>query len=439
MSQTVIGLADALMVAHLGPTSLAATAMGALDSYLVLLLPMGTTFIVGSFASQLQGRGDLVGARRFGLYGLCFALVTALVGLGLIPLLEVLFETFSTESGHWWGVLDYEPQMRGLLTSYLGIRMLGVGPAVGLEALASYYGGLGRTRTPMIANVVLMCLNVALNYALIDGHFGAPALGVDGAAYASVIATTLAFLGLFAQFAREGGWPGFVWRELLRTLRFGLPSGLNWFLEFVAFAYFANVVVVGLGTIEIAALNAVLQINSASFMPAFGIASAGAILVGQAIGRGAKDEVAGLVRLTLLVAASWQAIALAFYLLAPSLLFSPFAPEPSTRAAMMEIGVRMLMLSAGWQLFDSVATVIAEALRAAGDTVWPLWIRILIAWLIFVPGSALTVTHDAPVPGDVIAVFWLVLYLALLALSLWLRYRTGAWRALELVEPAVDE
>src|SRR4029078_2517358 len=101
-------------------------------------------------------------------------------------------------------------------------------------------------------------------------------------------------------------------------------------------------------------------------------------------------------------------------------------------------GVRMLRMSAIWQLFDSTATVLGEALRAAGDTVWPLWVRIAIAWIVFVPGTTLTVSRDGAWPGAIVAMGWLALYLGLLALALWWRYRSGAWRSLVLVEPKVE-
>lgn len=443
-TQTVVGLADALMVAHLGPTALAATTTGALNSFLVLLLPLGTSFIVGSFASQLAGKGDLVGARRFALYGLVLAVLTELAGLALIPFLGSMFDGLAVREGNPLGLLSYEPEMQAQMVGYLGYRLLSVGPALGLEALASYYGGLGQTRVPMIANLVAMASNVGLNYLLIDGHFGAPRLGVDGAAIASSVSSSAAFLGLLVYFVRQGTWPSFVATEFRRTLRFGLPSGFNWFLEFLAFAYFANVVIARLGTTQLAALNAVMQINSVSFMPAFGIASAGAILVGQAIGKNERDRVPSLVRLTFQVTACWQALVGVSYVLFPSAIFSPFAAEPSSRAALMEIGVRMVAFSAAWQLFDSAAGVLSEALRAAGDTLWPLLVRIAIAWLIFVPGTSFTVVEGAqlfgvPIAGDVIAVFWLVVYLGCLALALYLRFRSGRWRTLELLEPSVDE
>jgi len=155
-----------------------------------------------------------------------------------------------------------------------------------MEALANYYGGLGNTRLPMRASVVAMVLNVAGNWLLIDGHLGAPAMGVRGAALASALSTGVAFLGLLAVFLLErrpadGRWPRLRAAEFLRMLRFGVPSGLNWFFEFAAFMFFVNVVVAGLGTTALASLMAVVQLNSVAFMPAFALASAAAILVGQ--------------------------------------------------------------------------------------------------------------------------------------------------------------
>ncbi len=243
----------------------------------------------------------------------------------------------------------------------------------------------------MRASVAAMVLNVAGNWLLIDGRLGAPALGVRGAALASAISTTLAFLGLLAVFLREGRRGGGSGRlrggELLRVVRYGVPSGLNWFLEFLAFAFFTNVVVAGLGTTSLAALMAVIQVNSVAFMPAFGVASAGAILVGQAIGAGAKDRVPGLVGLAFAVAGAWQALVGLVYLVVPDLVLAAFAQDPGSAQELLAAGRRMLLLSVGWQLFDAAASVLAEALRAAGDTTFTLWARVVIAWAVFAPGQ----------------------------------------------------
>jgi MATE family multidrug resistance protein len=427
-AQVVVGVSDAVMVAHLGATALAATTTGAMNVFSLLILPMGVVFIVSSFASQLFGMGDAAGARRYAWYGLGVAAVTQLAAVAALPAVGPLL-----------GLLDLAPEVCALMTDYLVIRLWSGGAAIGLEALGNYYGGLGDTRRPMLAQVAAMVLNVAGNWLLIDGHLGLPALGVAGAALASSVATVLAFFGLLAGFWLEGrrlplGRAPLRLGELRRMLRFGLPSGFNWFFEFFAFNFFVTVIVAGLGTTTLAALMAVFQVNSVAFMPSFGMASAGAILVGQAIGAGRKDEVPGLVWLTFRVCAAWQVVVGLVYLAIPGLVFAPFAVDPVSGPALQELGRRMLVLSTGWLLFDAAAAVLGEALRAAGDTAYTLWARLLIAWGLFVPGAWISVRVFGG--GDVVAVGWLVVYLAALALALWLRFRSGAWRRLTLVEPA---
>jgi MATE family multidrug resistance protein len=424
-TQVVVGLADALMVAHLGEAALAAVTTGALNVTLVFILPMGTVFIVSSFASQYFGSGDAVGARRYAFYGLALAGFAQVLCLACLPVLPSLL-----------GLFEYAPEVREGVRLYLEVRLPSGLFAVGFEALANYYGGLGNTRLPMVGSVVAMVLNVAGNWLLIDGHLGFPALGIVGAAWASVLSSGIAFLGLLVFFLREGPGPMLPrlhGHEFLRTLRVGLPSGLNWSLEFLAYNFFVNVVVAGLGTTSLAALMAVMQINSVAFMPSFAMASAGAIVVGQAIGADARDEVPHAVRLTFLLAGGWQSAMGLLYLLAPEWAFSPFASGAAS-GALLVTGARMLQLSAAWQLFDAAATTLAEALRAAGDTTFTLWARLALAWLVFVPGAWFSVRRFGA--GEVAAMLWLVVYIGGLALVLFLRFRGGAWRRFSLVEPS---
>ncbi|MCI0573670.1 MAG: MATE family efflux transporter [Myxococcaceae bacterium] len=428
-TQVIIGLGDALMVAHLGESGLAATSAGAFNTYVFLILPMGVVFIVSSFASQLFGAGDHAGARRYGFYGLGVALLTQVLCLALLPAVPALL-----------GLLEYDAEVHRLMSRYIVLRLLSGGAAIGIEALGNYYGGLGNTRLPMAANVLAMALDLVGNYALIGGHLGAPAMGVDGAALSSTLSTFLVFALFAGVFLAEGRRLGRVVprlhvREFVRMLRFGLPSGFNWFFEFFAFNFFVNVVLGGLGTTALAAFMAVLQLNSVAFQPAFALASAGAILVGQSIGGGRKDEVPHLVRLTFGASAFWQVLVGLAYVLVPGLLLEPFTTGGPGARAFVEVGTRMLLLTTAWQLLDAAATTLAEALRAAGDTAFTLWARVFIAWALFVPGSYVSVRHLGW--GDVGAVSWVVLYLGLLAAALFVRFRNGRWRDIELVEQPV--
>lgn len=430
-AQAVVGFCDALMVAPLGEDALAAATAGSFNTLSVTLLPIGIVLIVQSYVAQLWGRGDSAGVRRYGWYGLLLAAFSGIAVLVAIPLVGPTVDR-----------LQYTLNVRTQMIDYIAIRFTSVVPIVGIEALGNWYAGIGNTRYGMIANLAVMVLNVFLNWLLIEGHWGAPALGVSGAAIASVLASWLGFAILFVLFwTRTGFVVTEVTRlrsaEFLRMLRFGVPNGLNWFFEFAAFTMFINVIVAGLGTIPTAAMLAVMQVNAVSFMPAFGVASAGAILTGQAIGANRKDAVGSILRSTLVTAGTWQVSVGFVYLAAPAAIMSLFAPRgyADQLPAIVQVGALLLAISAAWQLFDAIGICVTEALRAAGDTSFCLWARLLVAWFLFVPASFVAVNiFDGGPPAAMTAV---VGYLGVLALVLYLRFRSGVWRSIELTEDPI--
>jgi len=433
-AQAAIGFADAAMIAHLGEDALAATTTGALNSFGLMILPMGIVFIVQSFAAQLAGQRDLGGARRFAWYGLLLAGLSQIVAIAAIPLVGLAISQ-----------LHYTPAVQALLTAYVSIRLLGIGAAVATEALGNWYGGLGDTRLSLLANVTAMIANIGLNWLLIYGHWGLPALGVEGAAIASVIATWLGLAVVAVVFAR-GYMPGAVhpaavpgigalrWPEFTRMLRFGLPNGLNWFLEFSAFLVFINLIFADLGTLAVAALMAVMQVNSIAFMPAFGLSSAGAILVGQAIGAGQPDLVPAIVRRTGLVAAAWQGMVGALYFLFPVPIMALFARDELAASELARLGAILLAISAAWQLFDAAVMAISEALRAAGDTAWVLWARLTLAWAVWLPLSGWVVYGLEA--GPAAATACMLVYFVTLAIAVAWRFHSGAWRRIDLTGKA---
>lgn len=425
-SQSVITFADAIQTKHLGYQAIAATATGGLNVYGFVILAMGTVFILQSFVAQLTGRGDGDQAPRFAWYGIAIALLAGLVAIAAIPLIGPLLS-----------LTHYSPELQKLMTDYMAIRVTSVFAIVGVEALGAWYGGLGNTWMQMVAGLITMASAVFFNWVLIDGHLGAPAMGVNGAALASTIASFLGFgfiaLGLWR---RWGGAPrtratGLSLHELGRVMRFGLPNGLNWFLEFAAFQVFVNVVLANLGDATVAALNVVIAINSISFMPAFGLASAGAILAGQAIGRGDRAAVWPQVKVTLTCTMTWMGVIGVLYLVFPGDVLALFSSARS--GDLVAIGSSMLVISAAWQLTDAVGMTMTETLRAAGDTAWPATARLVLAWLGFTPAAFLVVLRFAG--GPIGAMLCLVGYLGLLATALAWRFRSGAWKRIELIEP----
>jgi MATE family multidrug resistance protein len=425
-SQSVITFADAFQVKHLGYQAIAATATGGLNVYGFVILAMGTVFIVQSFVAQLAGRGESDQAPRFAWYGLAIALGAAVIAAALMPLVRPVL-----------ALTHYSPEVRDQMASYMAIRMTSIGAIVGVEALGNWYGGLGNTWMQMVAGLITMASAVFLNWVLIGGHLGAPAMGVDGAAVASTVASFLGFGFLAVAFWRRwGGAPkaraqDLSLRELGRMLRFGLPNGVNWFFEFAAFQVFVNVVLANLGDAPVAALNVVIAINSISFMPAWGLASAGAILAGQAIGSGNRGAVWPQVKVTLACTMVWMGGIGVLYLVFPNAVLSLFASERS--GDLVAIGTTMLLISAAWQLADAVGITLAETLRAAGDTAWTAAARIALAWLVFTPAALLVVLRFGG--GSAGAMLCLVGYVGLIALALAWRFRSGAWKRIQLIEP----
>lgn len=426
-TQSVVGFSDALMVAPLGEDALTATTGGAINTFTLVVLPMGTVFIIQSFVAQLVGKGRGADAQRYGWYGLALAAFAGLIALLALPLV-----------GPVLGLFPHAPPVHALMTDYLLVRLTSVAAIVGTETLGNWFGGFGDTGKQMRAGILTMAVNIACNYLLIEGHLGAPAMGVTGAALASTIASWIGFGYLYLEFRRairgDAAPSRWSWAELRRVLRFGLPSGFNWFLEFGAFALFLNVAVAELGTTAFGALNVIMQVNSVAFMPAFGVATAGAILAGQSIGAGAFDAVSKVVRLALLVTMGWMGMMALWYLLLPEWVMGLFARDDAatgiTAGQLVTVGAPMLAISSAWQLFDAVSITLSETLRAAGDTAWTLAARVVLAWVVFVPASFLVVyVFDL---GTIAIMLCLVGYLAALAAAMTWRFRTGRWRSIDL-------
>jgi multidrug resistance protein, MATE family len=425
-SQTVIGFTDALLVAPLGNAALAGVTTAALNSYIAIVLPVGTVYIVQSFTAQLRGRGDLAAVHRYAWYGLGVAVAAEVVALALLPLIPYALAEAS-----------YDPEVREHIATYMSIRLLSVGPAVAIEALGNWYGGLGNTRPAMRAGVTAMLVNVLACYALIEPRFGLPGYGVAGAAWASVIGTLAGLAVIAVPFALGREAPPRPARlslrasELVRVLRFGLPNGANWFLEFASYVVFLNVMVSHLGTSVLATFNVVIHLNSVAFMPAFGLASGGAILVGEAIGRRSFAEARRFTALTLATAAVWMASMGVLYVALPGPLMQLFTPPDQDVLAFLALGAVMLRYSALWQIFDATAIVLSEALRAAGDTTWCMYVRIVIAWFVFVPGAWLFVVRWN---GGVTAVMLvMVAFIVGLALAFAARFLSGRWQEIDLI------
>jgi MATE family multidrug resistance protein len=243
---------------------------------------------------------------------------------------------------------------------------------------------------PIVWSIVLANLvNAVLNYLLIYGHAGFPALGVVGSALATTAARWLMTLMLFAlswghlrpvltPFSPEALEPV----PLFRMLRLGLPIGSQMLLEFAAFAAIA-LLMGRLGTTQVAGHQVAINLASLTFMVPLGIASAAAVLVGNAVGRNDGYSVRRSARASLLCGAVFMCFTAAVFLIFPGF----FARLYTTQASVLAIAVSLIPIAGVFQVFDGLQAVGAGVLRGLGDTRAPMIINVLGFWLFGMPVS----------------------------------------------------
>ena len=294
--------------------------------------------------------------------------------------------------------------------------------------LASFFRGLGDTRTPLIATLAANTLNAFLAYGLVFGHFGLPAWGVAGAGAATSIAeavgAALLFAALFGRRVSRAFQTGPVapdLRQIRRFLRTGAPIGGQWLLDMSAFALFTTLVA-RMGNASMAANQAMLSLLSLSFMQAVGISLAAMTLVGRYKGARDLDSAARSFRSAAKLGLVLAAGVAGLFVSAPEFLLRLYVDD----IRVLAFGRSLLALGAAFQLFDCMAIVAAGSLRGAGDTRWPFLVQTSLAWTVRLPLAWLfAVTLGGGVVGAWYAEF---VFVATLSAVLVLRFRSGAWR-----------
>ena len=379
--ETLLGIVDTLLVAGIGTAAIAGVG-GALQIMFFVLAAL-SALSVGSAILVAQA----VGARAFDrasrlarqslLWSVLLAVPLALVGLGLAdPII---------------GVFGMEPDVARIGADYLRVTMGTVVVLVLLILGGGVLRGAGDSRTPMIVTAIANVLNVGLAYGLIYGHFGLPALGAVGSAWATFAARTVALLMLLGvlwkgrngvSISGAGSWlPD--WSVARRVLGLGIPAAVEQILTTTAFLAL-TILVAHLGTDTLAAQRISMSALSFSFLPGIGFSLAATSLVGQSIGASRPREGAEMAKTATLWAVMWMsAIAVLFFVFATPIM-RLFTSEPEV----IRIGAAGLRTVALTQPFWGVGMVQSGALRGTGDTRFPLivgssgvWCAVLLAWL----------------------------------------------------------
>lgn len=424
LAQIAIQITDTVMVGWYDVTALAGLTVGVGIFHVFFLVGSGFAWAVMPMVAAAAGTDDDAQVRRVTRMGIWLSLGFGLLALPVLARPEALFLA-----------LGQEPEVARQAALYLGVAALGLAPALLIMVLKSYLSALERTRIVLVVTIAGALLNIGLNYALIFGRWGAPEMGVTGAAVASVAIQVVGVLWL----ALHAAWrtPEYQlfrnphrpdWEALARVFRLGWPIGLTNLAEVGLFAA-ASIMVGWVGTIPLAAHGIALEIASVTFMVHLGLSQAVTVRVGQAWGRRDMAEtrrVAGI-GLALSMAAAFGTIVL--FLSVPEVLVGLFlAPDDPSRPAILAAGTAFLAVAAVFQFMDATQVLTLGMLRGVHDTRIPMLIAATAYWVVGVPASyVLGFVLGLGGPG----IWWglvvgLALAAGLLSLRFWKRRTSGS-------------
>ena len=280
------GMVDTIMVGSLGTYAIAAVGLTTQPKFLGLAVFLSMNVAVSAIVARRKGAGDRESANRV----VRMALLATLV---LTALISVLFMVFA---GPIITLVGSQPDTHEYAVEYLQIIMGGMLFSTVSLVLNAAQRGAGNTRIAMVTNIISNVVNVIFNYLLIGGNFGFPALGVRGAAIATVIGTVCACaLSIASVLHRDG----FVYLRAVKgwiadrlSVRSMLNVGSSEFVEQVClrigFLLF-SMTVARLGTVELAAHQIGMNMMSMSFSIGDGFSVAAVTLIGQSLGRKRPD------------------------------------------------------------------------------------------------------------------------------------------------------
>lgn len=376
------------------------------------------------FVGQYHGAGDKAKCRATYRVALLLALVAGLISLPIIPL------------GRW--ILAASTDSTARLSdewSYFTILMAGSIAVYVQTAASAYFTGVGKTRLIFWVNLVGNVFNIALDPILIFGWWGLPALGIAGAAYATIASMMLQAIVLVLAIEREFvPFVGSASREemgkiLLRLLRFGMPYGFYMILNMLSFTIFVFVTG-GVGAMELAVSNACFTVNYLLIAPMEGFSMGASTLVAQAIGGGRTDLAWTAARRCTILGVGFVAFNSLMVVICSKPIISIFASQVGESAAdFHSLGFILLIMMAAWQVFDAADIIISGALKGAGDTKFVMTWMLVNAFVLWLPLVAVVRAWHNTMPY-----LWstMIAYVLILAIGSYIRWYRGKWRNIKL-------
>lgn len=401
-----MGIVDTIVVGPLGPAAIGAVGIGSVLFLALAIFGMGLLLGLDTLVAHAFGAGRLDECHRWLLHGITLSFIctpaltlVALAGIRTLPA---------------WGL---QPEVLALAGPYLNVTTWSLLPLLLYASFRRYLQAMGIVAPVTAALVTANAINAVAAWALVYGHFGLPAMGTTGSAVATLVSRIYlagALLVSVISYDRHHHISVFSipWRperrSLVRLARLGLPAATQVTLELGVFAA-ASAFAGRLDPVSLASHQIALNLASLTFMIPLGVASAGAVRVGHAVGRRDAHGAARAGWVALLLGATFMAGAALVFVIAPRPLIGMFTSSD----AVFAVGRRLLLVAAMFQLFDGLQGVSTGVLRGIGDTHTPMVGNLAGHWLLGLPvGYALCFWRGWGVVG-----LWVGLSIGLIAIG----------------------
>lgn len=378
VSQMLMGVVDSVMVGRVGVVPLAASAFANSLLSVPMLFGIGLIQAVSVRVSEAHGAGERKETGEVLRHGMA---ITAGAGLLLAALMVLLLPWL----GHFGQSAEVAAEARGFLL-LVGLSLL---PMLLAMSLKQFSESLNHPWPPMFILLGSVALNALLNWILIYGHLGAPALGLTGAGWATLLSRIAALGAVLIYVLRATRFAGSLpmgwlrplrWAPCVSLLRIGLPAATQLLLEVSAFSL-AAIMMGWLGANALAAHQIALSCASTTFMFPLGISMATTIRIGQALGANEVRRVRAI---------GMSSFALGFLIMGCASIVLVFGRHAIARAfvedpAVAAIAARLLLIASIFQIFDGLQVVGAGALRGLSDATFPMATCLVAYWIVFLP------------------------------------------------------
>ncbi len=447
-SHSLMHLADRIMLAGYQPTEstpgagtsldiIAAVTPAGMLHWTAVCIPLGTILYANTFISQFDGANKPRELAASFWQCVWLAIVAGLLLMLVTPFSRSVFELV----GHSDSMVVQEAAYFNTLCAGSVLLLLS-------NALGCFFSGRQKTAIVMWVNITSVMINVVLDYALIFGHWGLPEMGITGAAVGTLLARCcdiVMFSVLIFLHSRRSEYPlRTTWKpnvEMLKKyLRFGVPSGLHYFVDNSGFLAFL-LIVGSLSRDDMAATNLAFSVNAVIFVPLLGFGTAVQTLVGHHIGADLQSAAVRTTWNAIRMGIVWTGIAAVLLVFFPETSLQPFlafaddnVDSGPTVQSILPTASRLLKFVAIYSIFDAMAVVFASALRGAGDTLFPMLITMFSSWFVMTLPAWLIVRSE----GATIQHLWLTCtaHIILMGSAMLLRFLAGKWRKIHLVSNA---